>query len=177
MCEAALKAAGFRGVATNVLVPEWERDHPTKPGERQSAILDLGLLCQWSQEYVDFHVFHCFKGDGNPQDAGRDDAAGHEALKDQRYKAHGPRASPHSLVPMVFNAYGGLGKRGLAALKRWAAASQGRLNANELLSFLSLAVTRRVGGQVLAGLYGRGQRVTPEELKRARAGRGRRAVA
>ena len=77
---------------------------------------------------------------------------------------------------MVFNIYGGLGKRGLAALKRWAGASKGRLNAAELLSFLSLAVTRRVGRQVLAGLYGRGQRVVPEELKRARAGRGRRAV-
>ena len=77
---------------------------------------------------------------------------------------------------MVFNAYGGLGKRGRAALKRWEAASKGRLKASELLAFMSLAVTRRVGGQVLAGLNGRGMRVVPEELKRARAGRGRRAV-
>ena len=60
------------------------------------------------------------------------------------------------------------GPRGRGALKRWAAASKGRLRAAEL-SLLSLTVARRVGAQVVAAYTGRGQR-TALNGKDARTG-------
>ena len=62
--EAALKTGKFDGVATEVLVPEWERDHPTKPGVRQAAVLDVSLVCKGQTEYVDVNVYHGFAGGG-----------------------------------------------------------------------------------------------------------------
>lgn len=153
--EAALKAAKFDGVATEVLVPEWEREHPTKPGVRQAAVLDVSLQCKGQTEYVDVNIYHGFTHDGTIAKAWR--AEDHERDKDGRYKPWGPRGSPHTLVPFVFNVYGGLGPRGRGALKRWAAASEGRFRA-DCLPLLSLTVARRVGAQVVAAYTGRGQR-------------------
>ena len=155
LLEAALKGAGFNGVATEVLVPEWEREHPTRPGVRQAAILDVSLLCKGETEYVDMHVYHGFSGNGTV--APGSSAADHEKLKDQRYKPWGPRASPHTLVPFVFNVYGGLGPRARGALKRWTAASKGKLRP-DCLQVLALTVARRAGAQVVAAYTGRGQR-------------------
>ena len=164
--EAALKVAGFSGVATEVLVPEWEREHPTRPGERQAAVLDVSLVCKGQTEYVDINVYHGFAGNG--EIAKRWRAEDHEREKDGRYKPWGPRASPHTLVPFVFNVYGGAGPRGRGALKRWAAASKGKLRA-DCLPLLSLTVARRVGAQVVAAFTGRGQR-TALNGKEARSG-------
>ena len=84
-------------------------------------------------------------------------AADHEKLKDTRYKPWGPRGSPHTLVPFVFNVYGGLGPRARGALKRWTAASKGKLRP-DCMQLLALAVARRAGAQVVAAYTGRGQR-------------------
>ena len=92
----------------------------------------------------------------------------HERDKDARYEPWGPRGSPHTLVPFVFNIYGGLGPRGRGALKRWAAASKGRLDA-DCLARLALTASRRVGAQVVAAFTGRGQR-TALNGKDARTG-------
>lgn len=77
-------------------------------------------------------------------------------------------APPHTLVPFVFNVYGGLGPRGRGALKRRAAASKGEFRA-DCLPLLSLTVARRVGAQVVAAYTGRGQR-TALDGKDARTG-------
>ena len=159
---AELKACGFKGVRAEVVVPEWERDHPSKPGTRQAAVLDLGLLSppHNATEFVDFHVYHVFSGDGSR--AKLAEHGQHEALKDNRYPCRterGTRAVPFSLVPFVFNAYGGLGTRGQEALKRWhAAAPRAGLLGTDLLPQLALAVTKRVAGQVLGAAIGRGMR-------------------
>jgi hypothetical protein len=156
------KAASFRGVHTEVVVAEWERDHPTRPGEREAAVLDVGLspLPDYVQEYVDVHVFHCFTGSN--QRAAHPDATWHERAKHERYPrrtADGRRAVPFSLVPSVFNSYGGLAAEGQAALKRWRAAATRPGGLGEsTLARLALLVARRVAGQVLSAAHGRATR-------------------
>ena len=109
-------------------------------------------------ELLDFHVFHGFTGRGAP--ATCPTAEEHEAAKDDRYPSRtdrGTRAVPFSLVPFVFNSYGGLGPRGLAALKRWGSVAQRPFDP-DLLPQLALAATKRVAAQVLSAAIGRGSR-------------------
>ena len=150
-----------------VVVPEWERDHPLKPGEREAAVLDVAVMVppNWALEFVDIHVYHCFTGAGVR--ASRPSAQAHERLKDERYTsrtAEGTRAVPFSLVPFVFNVYGGLGPRGHEALKRWRAVAprQGTLS-QSFLPNLALRVVRRAAAQVLSACYGHGSRLTSSD--------------
>ena len=101
------------------------------------------------------NVYHGFTGGGKIAKQWK--AEDQERDKDARYTPWGPRGSPHTLVPFVFNTYGGLGPRGRGALKRWAAASKGAFRV-DCLPLLSLTVARRVGSQAVAAYTGRGQR-------------------
>lgn len=68
------------------------------------------------------------------------------------------RASAEHLAVGSKAARGGLGPRGIAALTRWAAASEGKLR-SDWLPPLALTVARWIGAQVIAAYTGCGQRL------------------